>query len=225
MCTGRAPEATARERLAPPHPDRPVPIGALRRCWERPTSPRAWYGFGAGCACAPLPPPPSGRYRTSDPSRKGVERRFSAAADVLGDRLAVGVSGIADPRPGRACSGSSFAFPHGIVGPERPLAGRGEGVNTHSPICRTKPSGRGVACLLDLGDVPAGAGRLFECDFSVRDVGPRGPSQHCGVPRSAPGHVDNRAPGTIKSDGLCPRRTLTYSFRSAGWPAPDGHES
>ncbi len=49
------------------------------------------------------------------------------------------------PRPGRACSGSSFAFPHGIVGPERPLAGRGEGVNTHSPLCRTKPSGRGVA--------------------------------------------------------------------------------
>ena len=26
---------TARERLAPPHPERPVPIGALRRCWER----------------------------------------------------------------------------------------------------------------------------------------------------------------------------------------------
>ncbi len=58
-----------------------------------------------------------------------------------------------------------------------------------------------------LGGKPVpGAGRLFECDSSVRDVGPCGPSQHCGVPRSAPGHADNRAPGTTKSDGLCPRR-------------------
>ena len=40
-----------------------------------------------------------------------------------------------------------FAFPHGIVGPERPLAGKGEGVNTRSPLCRAKPSGRGVAPL------------------------------------------------------------------------------
>ena len=75
------------------------------------------------------------------------------------------------------------------------------------------------AAVLHRDGVPAGAGRLFECDFSVRDVGPRGPSRHCGVPRSAPGHVDNRAPGTMKSDGLCPRRALTYSFRPAGWPA------
>ena len=48
-------------------------------------------------------------------------------------------------KTGTRLAGSSFAFPHGIVGPERPLAGRGEGVNTHSPLCRTKPSGRGVA--------------------------------------------------------------------------------
>ena len=39
----------------------------------------------------------------------------------------------------------AFRLPAGIVGPERPLAGGGEGVNTHSPLCRTKPSGRGVA--------------------------------------------------------------------------------
>ena len=39
----------------------------------------------------------------------------------------------------------ALRLPAGIVGPERPLAGRGEGVNTHSPLCRTKPSGRGVA--------------------------------------------------------------------------------
>ena len=49
------------------------------------------------------------------------------------------------PRPERARSGSPFAFPHGIVGPERPLAGKGEGVNTRSPLCRTEPSARGVA--------------------------------------------------------------------------------
>ena len=47
--------------------------------------------------------------------------------------------------PGLACSGPPFAFPHGMVGPERPLAGKGEGVNARSPLCRTKPSGRGVA--------------------------------------------------------------------------------
>ena len=28
---------------------------------------------------------------------------------------------------------------------ERPLVGGGEGAKTHSPLCRTKPSGRGVA--------------------------------------------------------------------------------
>ena len=39
----------------------------------------------------------------------------------------------------------ALRLPAGIVGPERPLAGRGEGVNTRSPLCRTKPSGRGVA--------------------------------------------------------------------------------
>ena len=58
MRTGRTPEVTARQRLAPPHPDRPVPIGTLRRCWERPRSPRACCGFGDRCVCAPLSPPP-----------------------------------------------------------------------------------------------------------------------------------------------------------------------
>ena len=52
-------------------PDSPIPCGRLelrssppgRRCrtgqhgrgWERPPSPRAWYGFGARCVCAPAP--------------------------------------------------------------------------------------------------------------------------------------------------------------------------
>ena len=58
MRTDRSPEAAARQGVAPPRPDRPVPIGARRRCWERPRSPRACCGFGDRCVCAPLSPLP-----------------------------------------------------------------------------------------------------------------------------------------------------------------------
>ncbi len=56
-----------------------------------------------------------------------------------------GCPASAEPDRDASRSGSPFAFPHGIVGPERPLAGRGEGVKTHSALSRTKPSERGVA--------------------------------------------------------------------------------
>ena len=49
------------------------------------------------------------------------------------------------PRPGRACSGAPFAFPQGLLVRSDPGRQWGEGVNTRSPLCRTKPSGRGVA--------------------------------------------------------------------------------
>ena len=61
---------------------------------------------------------------------------------------------------------------------------------------------------------------LFECDFSVRDDGPRGLPQHCGVPRSALGHVRCWALGTNKCDDLCPSPCLIHSFTTAGWPVP-----
>ena len=34
---------------------RPAPQGRHRPWWERPPSPRAWYGFGGRCVCAPAP--------------------------------------------------------------------------------------------------------------------------------------------------------------------------
>ena len=124
MRTGKAPEATARERLAPPHPERPVPIGALGRCWERPRSPEACCGFGARCVCAPLSPPP--RVAPSQQSRAGrpfstASRRWitrSPAACPSGWRApscdteaTVTVSAASPPRSGRACPVRSGSLP------------------------------------------------------------------------------------------------------------------
>ena len=71
---------TARERLAPPHPERPVPIGALRRCWERPGSPRACCGFGDRCVCALLSPPHRVAPRQQSLAGRPAFRAASAAA-------------------------------------------------------------------------------------------------------------------------------------------------
>ena len=52
-------------------------------------------GSGPGVLAHPPPPSPSGRSRTSNPSRKGIARRFEAAEEPLADCLAVGLFGLA----------------------------------------------------------------------------------------------------------------------------------
>ena len=42
-----------------------------RRGWERPPSPRAWYGFGGRCVCAPLSPTLRVAPRPAIPTREG----------------------------------------------------------------------------------------------------------------------------------------------------------
>ena len=63
----------------------------------------------------------------------------------MADRLAVGLSGIADQ--GRDAPAPARLSPSrmGLLARSDPWAGKGEGVNTRSPLCRTKPSGQGVA--------------------------------------------------------------------------------
>ena len=105
MHTGRPAYPLPRQGLVASSRGRPWHSSHFGRGGERPPSPRAWYGFEAGCACAPPAPPSWGRSSTSDPSGKGVERRFEAAEDPLADRVAVGLFGIAqqdrdEPRHG-----------------------------------------------------------------------------------------------------------------------------
>ena len=64
----------------------------------------------------------AGSLPANSPSRKGVKRRFDAAEDVLADRLAVGLSGIADQDRDAPVPARRLAFPHGIAGPQRPAA-------------------------------------------------------------------------------------------------------
>ena len=61
-----------------------------------PPSRQTSIGTGEDGAGQPIPPAATGSLPASSPSRKGVERRFEAAADVWADRLAVGLPGIAD---------------------------------------------------------------------------------------------------------------------------------
>jgi len=56
-------------------------------------------------------------------------------------------------------NGRSAAFRHGSLVRERPLEGRGEGVKTHSALCRTEPLARGVAPATPVAPRPATGGR------------------------------------------------------------------
>ena len=55
--------------------------------------------------------PSRGRSRTSDPSGKGIERRFEAAEDPFADRLAAGLLGIAAQGRAAGVAGGSRARP------------------------------------------------------------------------------------------------------------------
>lgn len=54
----------------------PVARWPRGRGWERPPSPRAWYGFGGRCVCAPLPPPLGVAPRPTIPGGKAVQSPF-----------------------------------------------------------------------------------------------------------------------------------------------------
>ncbi len=65
----------------------------------------------------PILPSAAGSLPANSPSRKGVERRFDAAEDVLADRLAARLSGLAGQDRDAPVPARRLAFPHGIDGP------------------------------------------------------------------------------------------------------------
>jgi len=70
-------------------------------------------GAGEDGAGQPHPPAATGSLPANSPSRKGVERRFEAAEDVLADHLAAGLSGIAGQDRDAPVPARRLAFPHG----------------------------------------------------------------------------------------------------------------
>ena len=108
------------------------PAGAARaaRTVEGSDPPVRGPGTGSepGVLVHPRPPTPSGRYRTSNPSGKGVERRFEAAEDPLAGRAVR----HRRPRPGRAPSRLAvWPSRTGLMDRERPQAR--VGMEVHIP--------------------------------------------------------------------------------------------
>lgn len=62
---------------------------------ERPASPRARCGVGPSVFSHPRPPASTGRSSTRDPSGKGVERRFEAAAQAFAVHPSLAAAGVA----------------------------------------------------------------------------------------------------------------------------------
>ena len=108
---------------------------------------------------------------------------------------------------GPSSSSRSSASPSDVPSP----GGTGAHARHHRLLVHVRPALRSITTLMTSSgadDVPAGPGRLFECDFLVRDVGPGGPFQHCGfpeAPRAMP-TIGLQTPKKSK-DGLPPPRT------------------
>ena len=94
---------------------------------------------------SPILPSAAGSLPASSPSKKGVERRFEAEEDVLADRLAVGLSGLADQDRDAPVPARRLAFPHGIAGPERPPRRLGWSTHPNLRRCHGRHRKKGVA--------------------------------------------------------------------------------
>ena len=92
-----------------------MPFQRVRPWRERPPLRDAWYGIGEGGMCTPMPPSPVGSLPTSDPSRKGVQRRCGAADRQFASRPA-GVSALAQ-RTGRGPAENARPWAAGNVEP------------------------------------------------------------------------------------------------------------
>ena len=198
MRTGFSVYPLARQVFRPRRPVRSWRTGHQGRDASDPPVRGPGTGSGPGVLAHPPPPPPwvasvpavppgrvssaaSKRRRTRWPS--GWPSSCSASP---------GMSGT--PVPARLSPSRT-----GLLVRERPLEGRGEGVNTRSPLCRTEPSARGVA------PATAGAARPATGGRAAR-------------PQDTTAQADGRKTRRESPEGRFVKRPpVSFSHRSAAW--------
>ena len=107
------------------------------------------------------------------------------------------------------------AFRHGSLARERPLEGGRRVVKTHSPLCRTKPSGRGIApATARVGRVPRPTGQPERQEVAGAPDKPEGQCE------SPVGQRVNRPPMSFSRSGAAISRSAGTVQRNPGETAP-----